>query len=65
VFAAYVSDKGHAFIHRALYLPKAWTSDSARMRATHVPETVGFATKPTLAVEMIICENIFGSYSHK
>ena len=23
------------------------------MRAAHVPETVGFATKPTLAVEMI------------
>jgi SRSO17 transposase len=63
VFAAYVSDKGHAFIDRALYLPKAWTSNSARMRATHVPETV--ATKPTLAVEMIVCENIFGSYSHK
>ena len=33
VFAAYASDKGHAFIDRALYLPKAWTSDSARMRA--------------------------------
>jgi SRSO17 transposase len=30
VFAAYISDKGHAFIDRALYLPKAWTSDSAR-----------------------------------
>ena len=28
VFAAYVSDKGHALIDRALYLPKAWTSDS-------------------------------------
>ena len=53
VFAAYVSDKGHAFIDRALYLPKAWTSDSARMRAADVPETVGFATKPALAVEMI------------
>ncbi|MGO9236590.1 MAG: transposase, partial [Methylocella sp.] len=52
VFAAYVSDKGHAFIDRALYLPKAWTSDSARMRAAHVPETVGFATKPALAAEM-------------
>jgi len=46
VLAAYVSDKGRAFIDRALYLPKAWTSDSARMRAAHVPETVGFATKP-------------------
>ena len=53
VFAAYVSDKGHAFIDRALYLPKAWTSDTTRLRAAHVPETVGFATKPTLAVAMI------------
>jgi SRSO17 transposase len=25
VFAAYVSPRGHAFIDRALYLPKAWT----------------------------------------
>ena len=25
VFAAYVSGKGHAFMDRALYLPKAWT----------------------------------------
>ena len=31
VFAAYVSRHGHAFIDRALYLPKAWTSDPARM----------------------------------
>src|ERR1051326_6933161 len=33
VFAAYVSAKGHAFIDRQLYLPKAWTGDPARMRA--------------------------------
>src|ERR1700692_2590639 len=26
VFAAYVSPKGHAFLDRALYLPKAWTA---------------------------------------
>src|SRR4029450_8615223 len=25
VFAAYASDKGHAFIDRRLYLPKSWT----------------------------------------
>jgi SRSO17 transposase len=30
VFAAYVSDKGHAFIDRTLYLPKAWTDDPGR-----------------------------------
>src|SRR3954447_23583074 len=29
VFAAYVSRHGHAFIDRALYLPKAWTDDPA------------------------------------
>ena len=33
VFAAYVSHKGHAFIDRALYLPKAWTVDPVRMQA--------------------------------
>ena len=27
VFAAYVSRHGHAFIDRALYLPKHWTDD--------------------------------------
>jgi SRSO17 transposase len=53
VFAAYVSDQGHAFIDRQLYLPKAWTGDPARRRAAHVPEAVTFATKPQLALAMI------------
>ena len=53
VFAAYVSGHGHAFIDRALYLPKAWTSDPARMAAAHVPTGTTFATKPALAVQMI------------
>jgi SRSO17 transposase len=53
VFAAYVSRHGHAFIDRALYLPKNWTSDAARRTAAHVPERTAFATKPALAVEMI------------
>src|SRR6476659_5802804 len=53
VFASYVSGKGHAFIDRALYLPKAWTSDPDRLAATHVPQTVAFATKPRLAVGMV------------
>jgi SRSO17 transposase len=52
VFAAYVSGKGHAFIDRALYLPKDWTKDPARLRAAHVPESVPFATKPRLALDM-------------
>jgi len=53
VFAAYVSARGHAFIDRALYLPKSWTGDPARLAATHVPEALAFATKPALAVQMI------------
>ena len=53
VFAAYVSARGHAFIDRALYLPKSWTSDPARLAAAHVPEAAAFATKPALAVQMI------------
>jgi len=53
VFASYVSAKGHAFIDRALYLPKAWASDPFRRKATHVPEAVEFATKPRLAQGMI------------
>ena len=53
VFAAYVSGKGQAFIDRRLYLPQDWTKDPARMRAAHVPDTVTFATKPRLALEMV------------
>src|SRR6201987_1443951 len=53
VFAAYVSRHGHAFIDRALYLPKEWTDDPDRLKATYVPADVGFATKPKLATRMI------------
>ena len=53
VFCAYVSRHGHAFVDRALYLPKAWTDDPARLAAAHVPEDVRFATKPRMAVQMI------------
>ena len=53
VFAAYVSCHGHAFIDRALYLPKTWTDDPARMAAAHGPPGTVFATKPRLALAMI------------
>src|SRR5512140_1315022 len=53
VFACYVSPHGHAFMDRALYLPKAWTDDPARLAAAHVPAGVTFATKPRLALAMI------------
>jgi SRSO17 transposase len=53
VFASYVSRHGHAFIDRALYLPKVWTEDRNRMARAHVPDTVSFLTKPALALAMI------------
>lgn len=53
VFAAYVSCHGHAFIDRALYLPKSWVDDPGRLKAAHVPGEIGFATKPRLAARMI------------
>lgn len=54
VFASYVSCHGHAFIDRALYLPKEWTDDPERMAAAHVSsDDVGFATKPQIARRMI------------
>lgn len=55
VFAAYVSRHGHAFIDRALYLPKGWTDDRKRLKTAHVPDGVGFATKPQIACKMIAC----------
>jgi SRSO17 transposase len=53
VFASYVSRHGHAFIDRALYLPKEWTDDPKRMKAAHVPDDVSFATKLQIARLMI------------
>jgi SRSO17 transposase len=53
VFAAYASRHGHAFLDRALYLPKTWTDVPTRLAAAHVPSEIGFATKPWLAGRMI------------
>jgi len=53
VFASYVSRHGHAFIDRALYLPKEWTDDPKRLRTAHVPPNAGFVTKPQAARGMI------------
>lgn len=53
VFAAYASCHGHAFIDRALYLPREWTEQPERLRSTQVPESVCFMTKPELAQEML------------
>jgi len=53
VFLAYASGHGHALIDRELYLPETWTVDRERCRAAGVPDEVGFATKPRLAMAML------------
>jgi SRSO17 transposase len=53
VFAAYASRHGHAFVDRALYLPKTWAEAPARRVAARIPDAVGFATKPRIALGMV------------
>jgi SRSO17 transposase len=53
VFLLYASDRGAAFIDRALYLPDEWMGDAARREEAHIPEQVGFATKGELARELL------------
>lgn len=53
VFLAYVSERGHALVDGALYLPREWTDDPARCRQAGVPEEVGFSTKPDLALALL------------
>src|SRR4028119_54931 len=53
VFAAYVSDKGCAFIDRQLYLAKDWINDAIRRQAAHVPDSLCFVTQPEIAAQTI------------
>ena len=36
-----------------LYLPLEWTADAERRAAASIPETIGFMTKPEIALEQI------------
>ncbi len=64
VFAAYVSHRGHAFIDRTLYLPKAWTDNPARLAAAHVPVGTAFAIKPAIAAGVpffwVAADSVYG-----
>ena len=50
---SYASPRGHAFIDRALYLPRRWTDDPPRCAQAGVPVERGFRTKPQLVIEML------------
>nr|WP_244897798.1 IS701 family transposase [Mycobacterium alsense] len=53
VYLAYAAPAGHTLIDRRLYLPKDWCDDRERRATAGVPDDVEFATKPTLAAQMI------------
>jgi SRSO17 transposase len=54
VFLAYASEKGAAFVDRALYLPREeWADAPLRREEAGVPQVVRFATKGELAKEML------------
>ena len=53
MYLVYASAHGHAFLDRALYLPKSWADDADRRTEAGVPADVQFATKPALARAMI------------
>ena len=58
-FLAYASEKGAAFVDRALYLPRSWTDAANRRAEAGVPEGVVFRNKIELAEEML--DRAFGS----
>jgi SRSO17 transposase len=53
VFLTYASPRGRALIDRRLYLPASWTGDPDRCAAADVPAGTAFATKPSLAGDMV------------
>jgi SRSO17 transposase len=53
VFLVYSTAQNATFLDRELYLPKEWTQDRGRCQQAAVPASIGFATKPQLARQML------------
>lgn len=53
VFCAYVTANGQAWVDFDVYMPARWASDTARRRAAGIPDELGFATKPQLAMNQL------------
>jgi SRSO17 transposase len=53
VYLVYAGRRGHAAVDRELYVPRSWTSDPDRCRASGLGDNTEFATKPELAARMV------------
>ena len=57
VFLVGVTPGGSALLDHQLYLPESWCEDSKackdRREKVHIPDTVGFQTKPQIATAMV------------
>src|SRR5216683_4988280 len=54
VYLGYVSGEGHTLVDMRLYLPKAWTTDKARLDKAGVPNAHrGYRSRHQLALDML------------
>jgi SRSO17 transposase len=74
VLLSLVTEAGHAFVDRELYLQMEWIDDPARCASVGIPKTLPFRTKPQLAllmvqrlwqaqivVDWIVADSVYGS----
>ena len=54
IYLAYVARREHAVVAMRLYLPQAWAKDKMRRKKAGVPQEVRFATRQTLALQMLV-----------